>query len=59
MSHNEFLSPEMTPRSWRMIIYCALGFAIYGALLFAELLQTVHLNKIDAQLKMISAQEIQ
>ena len=50
------LSTEMTPRAWRMICYCVIGFLIYGLVLLMELLQNVHLNRIDEQLKELDRQ---
>ena len=45
------LSTEMTPRAWRMISYCTVGFLIYGLFLLHQLLLNLHLNRIDQQLK--------
>lgn len=53
---NHFLYSGMTPRAWRMISYCCLGFVLYGGLLFVEIIQNVHLYKIDQQLQSISMQ---
>ena len=47
------LSTEMTPRAWRMICYCVVGFVIYGLFLLHELMLNLHLNRIDQQLKSI------
>ena len=56
MPRREFLTTEMTPRAWRMLTYSVAGFLIYGLVLFMELLQTFHLNRIDAQLKTLDRQ---
>lgn len=56
MGRREFLTTEMTPRAVRMLTYSVGGFLIYGMILFAELLQTVHLNRIDSQLKTLDQQ---
>ena len=48
-----FISTGMTPRAWRMISYCVVGFLVYCLLLFAEMLQSFHLNKIDQQLNLL------
>ena len=56
MSHNQFMSTEMTPRALRMIAYCVVGFLIYCLILFMEVLQNFQLNRIDAQLKALDRQ---
>ena len=50
------MSTEMTPRAWRMISYSVIGFLIYGFILLMELLQNIHLNRIDSQLKELDRQ---
>ena len=45
------LSTEMTPRSWRMISYCVIGFVLYGLFLLHEIMLNIHLNRIDQQMK--------
>lgn len=45
------LNTQMTPRAWRMLSYCAAAFAIYGLLIVAEFLQTLHLRRIDQELR--------
>ena len=39
-----------------MLVYCAAGFSVYCLLLFMELLQKMHLNRIDAQLEALDRQ---
>ena len=53
---NQFLYSGMTPRAWRMISYCCVGFFLYGMVLFYEIMQNIHLNKIDAQLQLLNMQ---
>ena len=50
------LNAEMTPRARRMLAYCAAGFLVYMMILFAEMIQNMHLNRIDEQLKSIDQQ---
>lgn len=52
MCQDKFLSTEMTPRAWRTIFYCCVGFLIYGGIVLAELLQDVKLARFKQQLKM-------
>jgi hypothetical protein len=56
---NQFFYTGMTPRAWRMISYSCVGFFIYSAILFTEMLQNVHLYKIDHQLKLLNQSDAQ
>lgn len=51
--NNRFLQTGMTPRAWRMIGYTCVGMLLYGGILFAEIVQNIQLNKVDAELKAI------
>ena len=51
------LNTAMTPRAWRMISFCCIGVTIYGLFLLHGLLQSMHLNRIDQQLKSLEAAE--
>ncbi len=51
------LTTEMTPQAVRMLSYCAVGFLVYGLFLLHQILLTVHLNRIDEQLKAVEQAE--
>jgi hypothetical protein len=50
----EFMSTEMTPRAWRMLAYCTVGFAIYGFVFALEMIQDVRLHIVNRQLERAS-----
>ena len=50
------MNTGMTPRAWRMLSYCCIGLVIYSMVLFGEILQNMHLDRIDQQLKAVEKQ---
>ncbi len=50
------INTEMTPRARRMMVYCAVGFLAYLLILFMDMIQNIHLNRIDEQLKALDKQ---